>query len=113
MRKCAYCGRKPLPKGQRKFCNGDCAMKFKKFGPAREQYVYNDDVETPAELDEMTKHGAWMLVRAKQTDEEAIGDFMRTWKRAPEHVIWLPKTPWWKFVGPIWDDEELDHRWTR
>lgn len=113
MRKCAYCGKKPLPKGQRKYCNGDCAMKFKSEGPAREQFNYKEGENTLAELEEMTKKGAWMLIRKSQTDEEAIGDFIRVWKRPPEYVIWLPKTPWWKFVGPIWDDEELDWRWTR
>jgi hypothetical protein len=107
MRKCAYCGKKPLPKGQRKYCDAGCADKFKLYGPAREQYVYNE-VEPDVE---MTKKGAWLLVRSSQTDEEAIGDFMRVWKRPPDHVIYDPKTPFWKFVGPIWDEEELNHRW--
>jgi hypothetical protein len=60
---------------------------------------------------ELTKEGAWMLIRSSQTDQEAIGDFMRVWKRPPEHVIFDPAMPFWKFVGPIWTNEELTHRW--
>lgn len=107
MKKCAYCGKQPLPKGQRKYCNTDCADKFKEGGPAREQFVYK---ETTPDLD-MIDAGAWLLMRAQQTDEECIGDFMRVWKRAPEHVVFDPKTPMWKYVGPIWTEEELDWRW--
>lgn len=108
MKKCEYCGKQPLPKGQRKYCNGDCATKFKLEGPAREQFVYKEVV--PANVEQLNA-GAWLLMRSSQTDEECIGDFMRIWKRAPEHVIYDPRTPMWKYIGPIWTDEELDWRW--
>lgn len=107
MKKCAYCGKQPLPKGQRKYCNAECAERFKREGPAREQYVYK---EVPPEVEQVNA-GAWMLIRKEQTDEEAIGDFMRVFKRAPEHVIYDPRTPMWKYVGPVWTEEELERRW--
>lgn len=111
MRKCVYCGKAPLPSGQRKYCNGDCAMKFKQFGPAREQYVYKEVDPSVEELKQKLTEGAWMVFRKTQTDEECIGDFMRVFKRAPEHCFYIPDYPMWKFCGPVWDKEELDWRW--
>lgn len=108
MNKCAYCGKQPLPTGQRKYCNSTCADRFAKEGPAREQFVYEE--VTPVNT-EQTKTGAWLLMRSDHTDEQCIGEFMRVWKRAPLHVIYDPKTPFWKFVGPIWTEEEQAHRW--
>lgn len=110
MKQCAYCGKQPLPKGQRKYCNDTCKQRYAVEGQARERFVYKQ-VEPENVNVELLNAGAWMLVRKSQSDEECIGDFMRTWKRAPEHVIYDPKTPMWKFVGPIWTQEELDHRW--
>jgi hypothetical protein len=104
--KCKYCGKK-IEDRRRKYCNQDCNSKFLLEGPAREQYHYR---EVPPQL-EITKEGCWMLVRSTQDDQQCIGDFIRMWHRPPEHVIFDPAMPFWKFVGPIWTDEELDWRW--
>jgi hypothetical protein len=111
MKKCVYCGKKPLPKGQRKYCNGDCAEKYKQFGPAREQYVYHKGENTHSEMLGMLNEGAWFAVTRDQTDEQCIADFIRVWKRPPDHVIWVPEYPMMKFAGPVWDEEELKRRW--
>jgi hypothetical protein len=52
-----------------------------------------------------------MVYQKSQTDEQCIGDFLRVWKRPPDHVIYDPDTPFWKFAGPVWDDEEMKRRW--
>lgn len=112
-KKCIYCGRE-LPGRQRKYCNDTCKEFYKNEGAM----VGSDDVpiingyakqENP-DL-ELTKTGLWMLVSAKYDDQKCIGDFMRTWKRAPKHVIFDPRTPFWKFVGPVYTKEQLAHRW--
>ena len=114
MKNCVYCN-KELPKRQRKYCNTLCSTRFKEEGPAREQFVYkelelNVDMDV-IELQHRVDTGTWMLFPAAQEDEQVIGDFMRVFKRAPQHVIFDPRTPLWKFAGPVWTEEELAYRW--
>ena len=114
MKHCVYCN-KELPKRQRKYCDKTCSTRFKMEGPAREQYVYHEvKVETDVEVLELQHRvdsGTWMLFPASMEDEQVTGDFMRVFKRAPEHVIFDPRTPWWKFAGPVWTEEEQKKRW--
>jgi hypothetical protein len=115
MRHCVYCNKK-LPKRQRKYCDKTCSMRFKSEGPAREQYVYNlvekeDNDAHTKEIDALVSKGAWLLFPRAHEDEQCIGDFMRIFKRAPEHVLWSPSTPFWKYAGPVFTDEELAYRW--
>jgi hypothetical protein len=59
----------------------------------------------------MLNRGAWLMFPRSQEDEQCIGDFMRVFQKAPEHVLWSPSTPLWKFAGPVWEDDELEYRW--
>ena len=63
------------------------------------------------ELQHKVDSGTWMLFPVAQEDEQCIGDFMRVFKRAPKDVIFDPRTPLWKFAGPVWTSEELAYRW--
>ena len=105
MDNCRYCN-KILENKRLSYCNSECNLNFHAVGPAREQYVYEeaDDVS-------LLMEGAWMMYQSSQTDEQCTGDFMRAWERAPEHVIYDPKTPFWKYAGPVWDNEEMRRRW--
>ena len=109
MKQCDYCG-KHLPPKKRRYCDATCSNRFKKEGPAREQYVYKE-VEKDAVDVSILKEGAWLLFPVAQEDEQCIGDFMRVFQRAPKHVIFDPKTPMWKFAGPVWTEEEQARRW--
>jgi hypothetical protein len=106
MNNCKYCNKK-IEDRRRKYCDQDCNSKFMLEGPAREQFQYHEVTPTLEILNE----GAWMMYPRKQEDEQCIGDFIRVWHRPPEHVIWDPATPMWKFAGPVWTDEELTRRW--
>ena len=114
MKLCVYCGRK-LPKSKRKYCDNVCTSRFKKEGPAKERFVYRETpVETNKEVIELQHRvdtGTWMLFPEKMEEEQVIGDFIRVFKRPPEHVIFDPRTPWWKFAGPVWTEEEQSRRW--
>lgn len=69
------------------------------------------EVET-VEVDvSILDEGAWLMFPASQEDERCIGDFMRVFQRAPDHVVFNPQTPMWKFAGPVWKSEELARRW--
>lgn len=108
---CAYCGKK-LPPRQRKYCNEECQQRYLREGPARERFNYAQNNEPSlTELAELIKTGVWFCFTADHADEQCIGDFIRIFHRAPEHVIWLPSSPTMKWVGPVWSDEELAHRW--
>lgn len=109
MKKCVHCGKK-LPAGQRKYCDKNCSAMFKSMGPQIEAGLDRYEEKKAPNVD-LLDDGAWLMFRSNQTDDQCIGDFMRVFKRAPEHVIYDPRTPWWKFAGPVWTNEELDHRW--
>ena len=66
---------------------------------------YNDVIDPNLEL---TKEGCWLLMSVYMSDEKCIGEFVRQFERKPEYVI--PEN-WWKFVGPIFKEEELKRRW--
>ena len=106
MKKCSYCGKR-LQDRQRKYCDGTCSVRFLSEGPAKEQWKYE---ETLPSL-EILKKGAWLMFTRDQTDEQCRADFIRVWERPPEYVLWDPATPWWKFAGPVWDEEEMARRW--
>jgi hypothetical protein len=106
MKNCKYCN-KTLEDRRRTYCDDDCKTKFHSEGPALEQFQYKEVKPTV----EILNDGAWMVYPVKQEDEQCIGDFIRVWHRPPAHVIYDPKTPFWKFAGPVWTDEELDRRW--
>ena len=107
MKTCSYCGKR-LPKNKRKYCSATCSNRFKKEGPAREQFVYHEVDEVDVSI---INEGCWLLLPVAQDDEQCIGDFMRLFKRAPNHIIFDPQTPLWKFAGPVWTNEELKWRW--
>ena len=109
MKNCDYCG-KHLPPRKRKYCGSTCSERFKTEGPARERYVYKE-IEKDAVDVSILMEGAWLLFPVAQEDEQCIGDFIRVFQRAPEHVIFDPKTPMWKFAGPVWTEEEQERRW--
>jgi hypothetical protein len=106
MKTCKYCNKK-LEDRRRTYCNDECNERFKNEGPAQEQFQYRAVEATPEILDE----GAWMMYPVKQEDEQCIGDFLRVWHRPPEHVVFTPAMPMWKFAGPVWTEEELARRW--
>ena len=114
MKNCVYCNRR-LPVRQRKYCGKECLKRFQAEGPAREQFVYHETpIETDAEVLELQHRvdtGTWMLFPAASDDEQCTGDFMRVFKRAPKYVIFDPRTPMWKFAGPVWTTEENERRW--
>jgi hypothetical protein len=86
--------------------------KFKTEGPARERWKYEkNDNPTVEALEELLNKGAWLQFPASHDDEQCIGDFLRVFKRPPEHCLWLPTRPMWKFAGPVWSDEQLARRW--
>lgn len=66
---------------------------------------YNDVIDPNLEL---TKEGVWLLMSVYQDDEVCRGEFIRLFKRKPKHVIY---ENWWKFVGPVFKEEELKRRW--
>jgi hypothetical protein len=108
---CVYCG-KQLKPPKKKYCNKDCMGRFLREGPAVERWKYEENPEPNLEeLEELTKKGAWLLFPATQEDQQCIGDFLRTFHHPPEHVSWLPTSPLWKYTGPVWEEEELAHRW--
>ena len=107
MDNCQYCN-KVLESKRRTYCNSACQRNYRNLGKAREQYVY---VESDQPDVSILMEGAWMMYQATQTEEECIADFMRVWKRAPEHCIYDPKTPFWRYAGPVWDEEEISRRW--
>jgi hypothetical protein len=108
---CKYCGRK-IKDMRRKYCDSECNAKYMLEGPAKERYKY-ELIAAPvlAELEEMTAKGTWLLFPASFEDEQCIGDFIRAFKRPPDHVIWMPSTPIWKYTGPVWDKEQNARRW--
>ena len=63
----------------------------------------------PANVD-LLKEGAWMLYPVKYSDDKCIEEFAHTWARLPKHIIYDPKTPSWKFGGPVNKSEEETRR---
>lgn len=55
-----------------------------------------------------TNEGTWLLFTGDQTEEQGIGDFMRIFKRAPEHCVMEQGRLW---VGPVFTEEEQERRW--
>ena len=110
MKNCWYCN-KELPKRQRKYCGKVCSTRFKAEGPAREQFVYKEVVALKTDLEEKIDTLTWMLFPKDYDDEQCRGDFIRVFERKPEYVVFDPRTPYWKFTGPIWTEEQQKRRW--
>ena len=66
---------------------------------------YNDVIDPNLEL---TKEGCWLMMSVYRSDNQCVGEFIRIFKRKPDHVI---QENWWKFVGPVFKEEELRRRW--
>ena len=107
MDNCKYCN-KELENKRLSYCDLSCNRNYLKVGAAKEPYVYNESDQPDVSI---LKEGAWLMFTSDQTDEQCVADFMRAWERAPEWVIYDPKTPDYKFVGPVWDEEEMARRW--
>lgn len=94
----------------RRYCSPDCKVAqrhLREHGPRVADLEYRE-VEPDLEL---LSEGAWMVYPVEHDDKRCIGDFIRVWQRAPAHVIFNPKTPFWKFAGPVHTKEELKRRW--
>ena len=96
----------------RRYCCGDCkvAERIAREAKPRLEDVIGRYKEVEPDVSILMEN-AWLLFPVAQSDDNCIGDFMRVFERAPDHVIFDPKTPLWKFAGPVWPNEELTYRW--
>ena len=96
----------------RRYCCGDCktAERIAKSTLPKVEEIMDRYKPVEPDVSILMEH-AWLLFPVAQDDDQCIGDFMRVFERPPDHVIFDPKTPLWKFAGPVWTNEELTYRW--
>jgi hypothetical protein len=96
----------------RRYCCGDCKQSQKLIREAGGDIEDIMERYAPVQPNlDLLKHGAWLMFRVSFEPKVVVGDFMRAFKRPPEHVIYDPQTPDWQYAGPVWTDEEMAWRW--
>jgi hypothetical protein len=103
-KRCAYCN-KMLANRRRTYCNEQCQTDYRS-GKVFEQIKPRYNQVTCPELERL-KSGCWWVFSRYDDEQTCIGEFMRVFKRAPEYVI---EENWWRFLGPVFTEEEIARR---